>query len=349
MNVLLLASHAVAEYDDIRMLTDLGYDVFCPGGYQDPANPAELIRPALPDVPVHRDLIEACEVVRRERGDPGDAIDWAKAHIPDTVLDWCDVIIVHHFPERWIGAQWDRIKHKRVIWRTCGQSNPQLELMMRPLRSQGLEIVRYSPKEAEAFSRFHTFAGEDALIRFGKYPSDWTGWIGDDPIVINIAQHDRVPHGRDEFLNWSFWERATARLNAHFYGPNSELIGGGGELAFYGMQLQLRHARAYLYTGTQPASYTLGLIEAMMTGIPTFSIGPMQMVLPTLFEAHEITDFWSDNTVAAHKRIGELLVDDDAARAMSKIQRAEAIRLFSVENVGPQWMALLGTPVGVAV
>ena len=33
MNVLLLASHAVAEFDDVRMFSDLGYDVFAPGGW----------------------------------------------------------------------------------------------------------------------------------------------------------------------------------------------------------------------------------------------------------------------------------------------------------------------------
>ena len=51
MNVLLLASHAVAEYDDVRMFSDMGVDVFAPGGYADPAHPGEgAIRPALPEV-----------------------------------------------------------------------------------------------------------------------------------------------------------------------------------------------------------------------------------------------------------------------------------------------------------
>src|SRR5688500_12147702 len=89
-NILLLASHAVAEYDDIRMFTDLGYNAFCPAGYQNPRDSGEGIRPPIPSAPYFPGLVAACEKVRREMGDPGQMIDWAKAHIPDEVIDWAD-------------------------------------------------------------------------------------------------------------------------------------------------------------------------------------------------------------------------------------------------------------------
>src|SRR5690348_16714442 len=120
--VLLLASHAVAEYDDVRMFSDLGYDIFAPGGYEVPSRSGEGIRPPLPDAPHHPDFVALCQREREVHGEPGPAIDWAKAHIAPEIIDWADVIIVHHFPEQWIGGQWGRIRHKRVIWRTCGQS-----------------------------------------------------------------------------------------------------------------------------------------------------------------------------------------------------------------------------------
>ena len=55
--VLLLASHAVAEYDDVRMFSDLGYDIFAPGGYEVPSRSGEGIRPPLPDAPHHPDFL----------------------------------------------------------------------------------------------------------------------------------------------------------------------------------------------------------------------------------------------------------------------------------------------------
>lgn len=52
-NIVLLASHGIAEYDDVRMFHDLGFGIFAPGGYENPAQPGESLRPALPDVPYH--------------------------------------------------------------------------------------------------------------------------------------------------------------------------------------------------------------------------------------------------------------------------------------------------------
>src|SRR5690348_12502091 len=163
--ILLLASHAVAEYDDVRMFADAGYDVWAPGGYEVPSRSGEGIRPALPDAPHHPELVARIQQTRMEHmTPPGQFIDWGKADLHPDIIDWADAIIVHHFPRVWIGAQWDRIKHKRVIWRTCVQSDPTLEREMLQYRAQGLQIVRYSPAERRYFEGINSFAGQDALI-----------------------------------------------------------------------------------------------------------------------------------------------------------------------------------------
>ena len=188
MNLLLLASHAVAEYDDIRMFTDLGFDCFAPGGYEVPSRSGEGIRPALPDAPHHPEFVARCEEQRAKYGEPGEYIDWAKARLHDDLIDWADAIIVHHFPRVWIGRQWERIKHKRVIWRTCGQSDFATEQYMAGFRPD-LQIVRYSPAEERFFKPRGAFAGQDALIRFGKYPEDYGPWDGSDVRVIKSRLH----------------------------------------------------------------------------------------------------------------------------------------------------------------
>lgn len=350
MNVLLLASHAVAEYDDIRMFHDLGYGIFAPGGYENPATSGEGIRPALPQVPYHADLVAACNRVRAERGEPGPAIDWAKAALPDEVIDWADVIVVHHFVDRWIGAQWPRIRHKRVIWRTCGQSSPELEQYMG--RFHGLEIVRYSPAEARHYGRLGVFAGQDALIRFGKYPDDYGPWIGDDIVVGNITQ-DLVARG--DACGLDFWRAATVGLPVKPAGRGSEAISGVGLLSYERMLDYLRHIRVYLYTGTRPASYTLGLIEALMTGVPVVSIGPNawggDWDAADLFEGHEIiSDFGHERDEAGLQTdldglrltLLDLLGDTDLASRWSVAQREHAVNLFGIETIGAQWREFLG-------
>ena len=341
MNVLLLTSHSIAEFDDLRMLTDLGYRTFSIGAYTDPAHPGDDKRPALPDVPYYSDLARLVEESREGHGDPGPLIDWGKAHLHQYLIDWADVIVCHHFPEQWIVRQWPRIRHKRVIWRTCGQSNPALEVLMRGPRADGMEIVRYSPAERRYFEPIDAWAGEDTVIRFGKYPDDYGEWTGSEPVIINVTQ-GLIQRG--EHTHWDFWEGATAGLPRMPIGPGSEALDGAGNVPYDIMLAWLARGRAYLYTGTQPASYTLGLMEAMFAGIPTLSIGPAAMWAPDLFEGHEITRFWTDDPGMAKRKLRDLLEDWDYARAMGADQRQRAIDLFGIDTVGAQWREFLGAP-----
>jgi hypothetical protein len=349
MNILLLLAHSIEEHDQLKLLSEAGYDVFSIGGYINPGAPHDPKRPALPEVPYHPELQAVVDAL----GTP-DNLDAAKRHIPDDILDWADVIICHHYEHTWLVPQWDRIKHKRVIWRTVGQSVDGNEAMMAPLRKDGLQIVRYSPKERN----IPNFAGEDALIRFYKDPDEWQGWTGEWPGVINITQHLAQ---RDPYTNYGFWRDATAGLAlpngmdgppppfALPLGPGSEAIGGPGELTYDEMKAWLRRARVYLYTGTQPASYTLGLIEAMMTGIPVVSIGPSHMrIFPyghLMFEGHELVEpaLAKDDPTAAGAALRTLLNTEVAfASAFSNHQRQRAIDLFGKDRIKAEWKAFLG-------
>ena len=343
MNILLLASHAVAEYDDLRMFTDLGYDVFAPGGYEVPSRSGEGIRPALPDAPHHPELVARCEEQRAKYGEPGEYIDWAKARLHDDLIDWADAIIVHHFPRVWIGRQWERIKHKRVIWRTCGQSDFGTEQYMAGFRPD-LQIVRYSPAEERFFKPRGAFAGQDALIRFGKYPEDYgprhaLGHPLCRTAVGNLTQ-DMVARG--DACGHKFWLATTEGLDTEPAGKGSEVLPGGlGELSYEGMLQYLAQLRCYLYTGTRPASYTLGLIEAMLSGTPVISISAKAWGEgwggEHLFEADEIAGIVPDARVAL-----KLLLDDyDLAYELGQKQRQDAIGLFGVEQIGAHWRSFL--------
>jgi len=340
MNLLLLTSHSIAEYDDLRMFSDAGYDAFSIGAYTDPAHTADDKRPALPEVPYHSDLAAYCERQREKHAGESTlwVVDWAKGDLHPTVIEWADAIIVHHFPIPWIVAQWPRLKHKRVIWRTCGQSDPALESYMAPLR--GLQIVRYSPRERIAFEKAGSFAGEDALIRFGKYPSDWHGWTGEEAVVGNVTQ-DMAD--RADATNLAFYLAATKGLPAKPAGPGSEKLPGGiGALSYDDMRAYLRRIRAYLYTGTQPASYTLGLIEAMMTGVPVVSIGPKGMWMPDLFEGHDLAAIYGNTAEQAGFHIAQVLHHPSVGDWIR--QRQRAIELFGIERISAEWRAFLGEP-----
>lgn len=346
MNVLLLTSHSIAEHDDLEMFSRLGIshdlDVFSIGAYTNPAQPGDDKRPALPAAPRHPDLAAATDAQRarceRDYGTPGDNIDWAKARLAPEVIDWADTIVVHHFPEQWIGGNWDALFGKRVIWRTCGQSDPRLEQSMARWTRRGLQVVRYSPREAEAFTSWGAFAGQDALIRFGKDPDVWAGWEGDLTTVGNITQHMRQ---RGDACGYAFWEEATHGLSVAPAGPGSDQLRGGvGPLSYEAMRAYLRSVRAYLYTGTRPASYTLGLIEAMMTGTPVVSIGPAAFFPSALFEP--LAPLCFDTPAEAGRRLSLLLADRVFADEIGAESRARAVELFDLATVTAQWAEFLG-------
>ncbi|HUT78494.1 MAG TPA: hypothetical protein VM285_12450 [Polyangia bacterium] len=345
--VLLILSHAVEEYDQVRLLSGLGYDTFSLGGYIDPAHPHDPKRPALPDAPQHPELKAAVDAIGVE-----DNIGAAAANIPDAILDWLGddgIIIAHHYLEARIYPQLVRLRdflngspQRRLIRRTVGQSVAHNEEQAQAALDAGLrmETVRYSPREVH----IPGYTGQDALIRFYKDPAEWGDWTGEDRHVLGFGQHfmQRAP-----WTNPQFWLDATEGLPRLLAGGGSEEYGGTGEVSPDRLKQLLRCARVYLYTGTQPASYTLGLIEAMMTGTPVVSIAPRWMQIfgdysPLLFEGHRIAGDWYDTPADAALRLRELLSDDDAALQASRDAREIALRLFDIAMIREQWADFLG-------
>jgi len=345
-------SHSIESYDQLRLYTELGYEAVDIGPYIDPRSPHDPKRPPLPDAPFVPEIKAAVDAL-----DTPDNLGAAQSRVPDAVLDWLGdegVLIYHHRLERLYG-QWDHIRSwlrgssgRRVVWRTVGQSVEHNERLAAPYRIDGLQIVRYSPRERN----IPGYAGEDALIRFYKDPDEWGGWTGHVPEVINFTQHLAQ---RDPYTNYRYWQQATAGLPAIPMGPGSSEVGGTGERSFEEMQDALRSYRVYLYTGTQPASYTLGLIEAMMTGIPVVSIGPAWMKVftygPDLFEGHEIVSAktpdwhwkpWANEPDKARDMLAALVSSKSYAAEQSGVQRARAIELFGKDRIAAEWKAFLG-------
>jgi hypothetical protein len=338
---------------------ELGFGVASIGGYIDPAHPHDPKRPPLPDVPMVQVVKEAVDAL----GTP-DNLGAAQSWIPDPILEWLGddgVIIYHHYLDR-LYDQWAHVRdwmkgssRRRVIWRSVGQSVEYNERQAWPFRAEGLERVAYSPKEAN----IPCYSGHDALIRFWVDPDEYSGWTGEAQAVINITQHLAQRH---PYTNYEFWKQATMGLPSLAMGPGSEALDGAGELPFDDMKTALRIARAYLYTGTQPASYTLGLIEALMTGIPVVSIGRKWMNVfpygpelfeppptmgidasgqPTLEPGLVAADMAFDDPAEAGRALLDLLQYPDKAKTISDMQRAFAIATFGKSKIAEEWKAFL--------
>lgn len=333
MKIHYISCHAILEWDEVSLLTEMGHDVFSNGAYIDPKGHIGLPRPEIPGAVYYPELAEL-------------ARNSSKANLPDELIEPFDLIVIMHMPEV-LRANWNRIKHKKVIFRSIGQSLPWIEAMLAEFRKEGLRIVRYSPKEAN----IKYYAGEDTIIRFYKDPAEYGGWRGTDVSVLNASQ---ALKGRRNFCGYDIFMEATKGLPRFVLGSGNEDLGNIslGEVSYDKFKDRLRDHRVFFYAGTWPASYTLSFIEAMMTGIPIVAVGRGQFYkhhtvehvdtyeVPDLI-ANTIDGFVSDDPRILKGRIQELFHDYELARSMGERAREKAISLFGKSTIKDQWETFL--------
>lgn len=335
MKLLYISVHEILEYDELLLFTELGYECFSLGGaYMDPRGHSILRRPGIPNMEYNEELVKT-------------ATTFPRTEIPEDFLDLFDVIVVMHSPDVII-QNWKKFKNRKVVWRSIGQSTPEVERQLSKFKDDGLKIVRYSPSE----KRIPGYIGEDAMIRFYKDPEAYSNWNGTDLKVINFTQ---TLKGRRNFCGYDMLMKVGMGFPFKVYGPGNEDLGefNGGLLPYEFMNGQLRDARVYLYGGTWPACYTLSFMEAWMTGIPVVSVGSAtwrhkdhpQM---NIFEVPELIEdgvngFVSDNPEMLKLRISQLLNDYELAFKIGNSGREAAIKYFGKNTIKDQWKSFFDT------
>lgn len=308
----------------------MGHQVFSVNGsYSNPAKPVDEKRPGFEGY--YNDHLQAV------------AIQCSKENLHEELIEWADIIYVMHRVD-WVINNWEKMKHKRVIWRSIGQSEPGIEAQLVAPRSQGLQIVRYSPMEKE----IPNFAGEDRVIRFAKDKNEFNNYNGGHRSVITVAQSMK---NRGNFCGFDIFDKATKDFPRIIYGPDNENSGmSGGLLTYDELKKVYQDNRVYFYTGTYPASYTLNFIEAMMTGIPIVAIGstladigvfPMKTYEIDKIIQNGVNGFISDNINELHDYIQKLMDSREFAMEIGFKGRETAIELFDKVKIRNEWESFI--------
>lgn len=329
MKILYLSCHSILEHDETKLFTQMGHQVLSLGAYQKPDAPQDVKRPGYEGF--YDDHLQAV------------AIQCSKENLHQELIDWADVIMIMHRPD-WVLANWLRIKHKRVVWRSIGQSTSDIESQLTIPRMEGLQIVRYSPME----KNIPGFVGEDAMIRFYKDQAEFGSWTGEKEEVITVAQSMQK---RGSFCGFDIFNEVTKTFPRKLFGPDNEDSGiPGGLLDFKGLLGAYRTSRAYFYTGTYPASYTLNFMEAFMTGIPIVAIGktlanlniwPMETYEIPNFIEHGVDGFISDDLEVLRQCVEVLLKNPEEAARIGRAGRRKAIELFGIDRITEEWRKFL--------
>jgi len=340
MKILYMSCHIVLEYDELRILNELGHDITVIGGYIDPKNPHVDTRPPL-DIDSNEERRQKIHNLYNTNLKRGISPESCSNTLTKEVVDDYDIIYVMHKMD-WVEKNWDIIKNKLVILRTIGQNLENDELKVKKYINKGLKVLRYSPKERE----LKNYAGEHGLIRFLKYKSDFKTRENKHNFVISFGQNINQ---RGSWCGSSIIESVAKSLPFKLYGPNNEKYDFWEGRLSYEQQLE-KYAtnNCYLYTGTFPAQYTLNFIEALMTGIPIVSIGKklsQELVQPYPFEVPHILDeingYYYDDVNDIIKKLRELINDNGHNQQISQKQIELATNMFSVEKNINQWSKFL--------
>ena len=336
MKIHYLSCHSVLEYDEVKLLTELGHEVHSNGAYRDPKGAYTLPRPGIPGMKFDQSFFDLTAL-------------HPKTDLPPEMIEPYDVLIFmagdHNAP---LIQNWEKIKHKRVILRTIGQNTGASENALQRLVVEGLEIIRYSPKERN----IPNFAGQTNMIRFYKDDNELNNWNGEHNRPVTFAQSlkGRASHCHYEEVVGAMIDFKDAKI----YGPgNNDLEElNGGEMDYEVLKKIMRDSRVFVSAGTWPASYTLSFMEAFITGTPIVTISKELAHIRDyesidFYEVDEIITNGVDGFVCnsipeMRTRISQLLADHDLARKISANARKKAIEVFGKEKIKQQWKSFLG-------
>lgn len=337
-NICYFSIHSVLEYDEVKLLTELGHSVFSLGVYQN-SNKGSELRGEIPGLFQDTRLQNI-------------ALQCSKENIHSEIAEFANIFIIMHTPPvssppffPWIANNWSKFGNKPVIWRSIGQNIAHLEEELSTYRDRGLKIVRYSSKERT----IPNYAGEDAVIRFYKDPEEYKNWTGEKKTLINFTQSLKQ---RGDHCGYNAFMEVSKGFDRKVYGVGNEELGDlwGGQLSHDNLKKTMRENRVYFYYGTAPASYTLGLMEAMMTGIPVVAAGPgfTKKLYPEQ-DTNEIAEiiengvsgFVSDDVGQLRKYVKDLMQDDKLAKRISEGGRKRAIELFGKDKIKGEWETFL--------
>ncbi len=343
MKILYMSCHIVLEYDEVRLFHDLGHEIFSIGGYCDPRKPHNNMRPPL-DFDANQEWLSMFYHMCHQNFLKGVPEGECGKHLTKEFVDNFDCIIVSHRVD-WIELNWEVFKSKLIVLRTIGQNTIVNEDNLNYFINKGVKIVRYSPKERD----YCNYAGEDAMIRFLKYQTDFKSRCIINKCAITFGQSIKY---REKACFGNYIEFVAKKIPFKLYGPENDKYDFDGGFLFYEEQLEKLATNAtYFYTGTFPAQYTLNFIEAMLSGIPIVSIGaeltkthsdPFPFEVPDILDLVRL-DLHFNNLNEIVNRLSLLIEDVELNTIISAKQIEVAYELFSAEKNGYKWNDFLNS------
>lgn len=312
-NILYISSHSILEYDEIKLLTELGHRVFSVGSYLNYKNPAQSYRPGV-ELIQDPDWLEQYNLLCKN------GIDYA---LDRDFISNFDIVISMHNVDVLKKIISKKHKEQRLIFRSIGQSNGNIERILFELQKFGLEIVRYSEKE----NLINGAAKSNAVIRFYKDDADFYPWTGRDNDIFfssnaYLKRRNQMFHINESLLNsnYFFWCGDDSRY---------------GSLDFNSFKKKMADSKFCFLVIANPASYNLTMLEYLAAGCPIlFGLNKKNIYCDVLsLSSNKIkTALSEDDIIKTYSSIS-----DNDLKNLSKISKDIFNKFFNKKKIKIEW------------
>ncbi len=210
---------------------------------------------------------------------------------------------------------------------------PDVASMQRQLREylSAVSAVAVAVSEAKARSWGQTCA----VIRPCADPEEYQGFEGEEAVALRVA--NQVLARPERFA----WDAHCGIVSGHAWrlvGHNPELPGASPAESWAELRACYRRHRVYVHTAGQGLDdgYNLGVVEAMMTGMPVVSLAGSESPVED-----GVSGYVSEDVHYLNQRLGALLSDRQLSREIGQRAREKAIEAFSVAAFVEGWHAAL--------
>lgn len=332
--ILYIGSHPWLERSDLIIFKSLGFDVFSTGTYINPQEPIlDYVFPL--GWESNHDLVSQF----RSSNPTYQNNDFkVPLNLSKEFLNNFDIVVVSWWL-KYIERFWGMLQGKIVLFQTIGQSDAKREKDLGKYRKKGVKIIRMSETE----SNFPHFAGADAIIDLAIDGSLYKIWTGYDRSVLTVNQM----MWRTKECNVTEYLKVIKGFPAKLYGRGNESFKqdfNRGLISSKNLVDEFSKSRLCFSLGTKPAPVTLSFKQAMLSGCPVVTWGPVLGGATTgtrTYKAHTyiengVNGFYSDSIEELRQFVRVLLEDHDLARKISHNATITAKR-FDVHTIKYDW------------
>jgi hypothetical protein len=172
------------------------------------------------------------------------------------------------------------------------------------------------------------------VIRPCADPDEYGGFVGTQAVALRVANQVMQ---RPERFAWPAHLAITRGQPTELVGHNPEL-GVAPASSWDELKGRYREHRAYVHSAGVGLDdgYNLGVVEAMMTGMPVVSLSGSESPL-----VDGVSGYVSDDVSYLNGRLGALLGDRDLALELGQNARQRALELFDVPQFVAGWNAAI--------